>query len=257
MAEQSTMPESKIDFHNHVQVDDVCGERLLKLMDENGIERTMILGTPRIDNAGTLKAVKAHPNRFVGAVYADPREGQAALDEVNRYYDEGMRVVKLFPNLGYYPDDDAFGPLFELIAERGMAVLSHCGFLTPKMGISSAIYSYPCRFEKLIRTFPETPFILAHMGGMNGFLEAIMLATRTPNTYVDCSPGQGVWVWQNAGSQAATIPPERILWGVDCYDFDKWPPLQQTALAAAGMAAHFHRIYRENALEIWNRVGAI
>ena len=221
MSEEYALPAKRIDVHNHL-CEDPEGTKLVGLMDQSGIETTLIMGV-RTDlplessNENILQAVRRFPDRLVGGVFADPRE-PGAIEEVRRYHGEGFRVVKLFPNVGYYPDDDSLLPFFEKVAELGMAVLSHCGWLWSPGTISAAYYSHPGRFEKVIRRFPEMPFIMAHMGGIAGFLETVMLTTRTPNTYADVSPGQGILVIERGGPIVGAIPPEKLLFGADSYD---------------------------------------
>jgi predicted TIM-barrel fold metal-dependent hydrolase len=253
-------PERILDVHNHMRTgrdaDDVVA-----LMDEHRVERMLLLGTPGAPanrNDAVLRAVRRHPDRFAGGVFADPRDGEAAVEEVRRYHAEGFRVVKLFPNHGYYPDDDALRPFFDAVAELKMAVLSHCGWLSPKAGAAYAsYYSHPSHFEKLIRLHPETVFILAHMGGIAGFLETVMLTTRTPNTYVDCSPGQGLWVLESAGPLVASIPPERLMFGCDSFDYAGLLPRYVAALTGAGFADHLDAIFYANARGLLERIGAI
>jgi predicted TIM-barrel fold metal-dependent hydrolase len=170
---------------------------------------------------------------------------------------EGVRVVKLFPNFGYWPDDDAFCPFFDVVAELGMAVLSHCGWLVPHMGVTAAYYSYPGRFEKPIRRHPETIFIMAHMGGIVGFLETVMLTTRTPNTYVDCSPGQGLWVLEHASSMAAGIPADKLMWGADCYQGPQMLEQYCKALEGCGFGDDLDNIFYGNARGLLEKIGAI
>jgi predicted TIM-barrel fold metal-dependent hydrolase len=193
----------------------------------------------------------------VGGAYIDPREGAGAIDQVKHYHGEGIHLVKLFPNYGYFPDEGKFRPFFDAIAELGMGVLSHCGWLAPNLGVSAAYYSHPGRFEKVIRTYGDTIFIMAHMGGIAGFLETVMLTTRTPNTYTDCSPGQGVWVIENCGAMAASIPPDRMLWGMDCYYPQDWIEKQRAALEELGFAEHSEKIFYSNARGILEKIGAI
>ena len=260
MDDAPPLPERIIDIHNHLRSGWDAG-RVVALMDAHHVAMALILGTPgspASQNDAVLRAVGEYPDRLVGGAFADPREGRPAIDELRRYHAEGFRVVKLFPNHGYYPDDEAVRPFFDAVAELGMAVLSHCGWLSPKPGAEYAsYYSHPGRFEKLIRVYPETVFILAHMGGIAGFLEAVMLTTRTPNAYVDCSPGQGLWALEAAGPIVGTIPPEKLLWGADTYDYAGLIPRYRAALAGAGFAEHFEEIFHANALGLLEKIGAI
>jgi len=255
MPQQYALPQRIIDIHNHPSKQGDSSD-LVELMDAAGIETTLVMGTFQNPNEQVLRAVRAHPGRLVGGAFIDPRDDDA-VDQLARYCDQGLRVVKLFPNFGYYPDDDRFAPFFEKVAELGMAVLSHCGWLTPKAGVSVAYYSHPGRFEKLIRKYPDTPFILAHMGGIAGFLEAVMLTTRAPNAYVDCSPGQGAWVLSAAGTMAATIPPDKLMWGADSHDLQHWLEHYAQALGKVGFGPHFEKIFYGNARGILERIGAI
>jgi len=256
MASRFRMPRRIIDIHNHLGTGD-DGSKIVKLMDAAKVERTVILGLPRCPNERILAAVRKFPNRLVGGVYVDPRRGRKAVDEIRRFHTEGFRIVKLFPNYGYYPDDRSVRPFFKKVADLGMAVLSHCGWLTTKETEVASYYSHPGRFEKLIRTFPDTVFILAHMGGIAGFLESVMFTTRTPNTYVDCSPGQGLWVLRSGGTLAESIPPEKLVWGADSYDLPYLLKAYRAALVKRGYGVHLSKIFYANARGILERIGAI
>jgi len=257
MPDELTLPPKLIDIHNHVAADDADAARLLGIMDAANVATTLVMGTSGASNERMLRAVAKHPDRLVGGAYIDPRQGAAAIEQVRHYRAEGICLVKLFPNYGYYPDDDAYRGVFDVIAELGMGVLSHCGWLAPHMGVTAAYYSHPGRFEKVIRSYPETPFIMAHMGGIAGFLESVMLTTRTPNTYVDCSPGQGVWVLECTGHIAASIPPAKLMWGADCYDYTDMLARQRKALAERGFAPHAEAIFYSNARGVLEKIGAL
>jgi predicted TIM-barrel fold metal-dependent hydrolase len=250
------LPDRIIDVHNHL--DPACDpSEFIGSMDGAGIEITLIMGTPLRGNEHVLHAVRKHPDRLVGGVYADPRQIVKAIDTIKHYHAEGIRVVKLFPNFGYYPDDDAVRPFFDIVAELGMAVLSHCGWLWPKAGVTAAYYSHPGRFEKVVRTYPQTIFIMAHMGGIAGFLETAMLTTRTPNTYVDCSPGQGTWVMQHAGSMVAGIPPQKLLWGSDMQPLTNCIERDRKLLENIGFGPHLEEIFHSNARGILEKIEAL
>ena len=255
---QDSLPARYIDIHNHVHENEAGGDKLIEKMDAGNVEWALVMGFTREgSNEWALGAVKKHPTRLVGGVCVDPRNGDKALDTVRRYYDEGFRVVKLFPNLGYFPDDEAIRPFFDRVAEMKMAVLSHCGFLAPSAGVCAAYYAQPGRFEKLLRTYKEMPFIFAHMGGIDGFIQMIMLTTRLPNAYTDCSPGQGTWVLDFAGQMAASIPPHKLMWGVDGSGHVEQQRHDRQAIVKIGLGAHLDKIFYSNAKELLTRIGAI
>src|SRR5437763_864953 len=115
----------RIDFHRHLFQRDGEEESLLRYMDTNGIDRTIMaplpacltfMGCPLTDNPGVLQLVKKHPDRLTGAIYLDLRDPKA-IDTLDRYHDHGFRLVKLWPPVGYYPDDPAYYPVYEHIAK--------------------------------------------------------------------------------------------------------------------------------------------
>jgi len=188
---------------------------IIEFMDRYGVEKIAALGSPSEaeTNERILRLRGIAPDRVIGGPYIDPREPDAREQLVD-FHAAGCRLVKLFPNLGYYPDDERFLPFFEEAAALGLGFLSHCGWLG-STAISSTKYARPGRFEKVFRRFPETLFIMAHMGGIDGFLEGIMYTARTPNVYLDTTPGQSYWVFENAGSLVRGMPRERLLLGSD------------------------------------------
>ena len=264
MSDSINLPEKVIDCHNHlrpVSSDPNLNpwptvDELIDAQDAAGVSMTLVLGLPGWSNDCLVSAVQKYPDRFVGGPYLDPREPDA-VDQVANYHSEGMKVIKLFPNFGYYPDDDQFLGFFERIAELNMGVLSHCGWLAPRAGVTAAYYSHPGRFEKLVRRFTDLPFIFAHMGGIAGFLEGIMLATRTPNAYLDTGPGQGTWVIRHAGEMVKSVPPEKLLWGADSQDVADQRDTAANALDAIGMGEHFEKIFYSNARGLFEKIGAV
>ncbi len=258
------LPKKLFDAHNHVWGDD-DGSKLVARMDELNIETTLVMGTPtqfQMRNESMARAVKRFRGRLIGGAYYDPRKGKKAVDELKRYAGEGLKIVKLFPNLGWMPDDPKFGRFFDAVADLGMGVLSHNGWL----GGSSAdmvrepwatYYATPGKFEKVVRMHPETPFIMAHMGGIPGVLESVMLTTRTPNLYVDCSPGQGLWAIEKCGAVAGSVPPEKMLWGADCRPTKEFLERYRKALVAIGYGEHLDKIFYSNARGIFEKLGMV
>jgi len=118
-----------------------------------------------------------------GLVWANPRRDDMAL-ETERLLDapgSKFRGVKLHPLLdGYHPDDPAVHPIVELLIERGLPALIHCGH---------PIFTLPWSIEELVRRYPEARIILGHMGHGNIIYinAAIDVAERNPNVYLETS----------------------------------------------------------------------
>lgn len=227
-----------IDFHYHLAAEPNALEELLSDMDRSGVERTVLMGGPpdgyweyrRCGFAGNdrvLQAVKAHPDRLVGNVYIDPRQA-GALETLERHLDQGFRAVKLFPPVGFYPDDERLLPLYDRIAGAGLPVLVHSGQTNirilsedPKVRrATDSRYGHPMNLDRLSRLYPEIPFVLAHCGYPH-LIEAWSVAHANANVYLDIS-GSGPWtdgipLVYNALGGRNWIPIDfaRVVWGSD------------------------------------------
>jgi len=264
VAKAVKLPKRIIDVHNHLWGDD-DGSRMVARMDELSIEKCVVMGSPsrfKFGNDAVLKGCRKFPKRLIGGAYYDPRRGKKALAELKRWSGEGLRIVKLFPNLGWFPDDPKYGAFFDKVAELKMGVLSHNGWLGGSgAGMNqepwATYYATPGRFEKVVRTQPDTVFIMAHFGGISGVLESVMLTTRTPNLYVDCSPGQGLWAVEHCGAIAGSVPPEKLMWGADCTPDKKFLERYRKALVKLGYGPHLDKIFYSNAKTVLEKIGAL
>jgi predicted TIM-barrel fold metal-dependent hydrolase len=228
----------KIDFHYHYADTETFIDDLLKDMDASGVEITNLMGGPEeafweykncrfAVNEKVLAAVKAHPDRLVGNVYLDPRLPDA-IETFERYHGEGFRCVKMFPPVGFMPDDERNFPLYERIEAAGVPLLFHAGqtnikVISPEPGVRKATnskYSYPLNFDMIARLFPRMPIVLAHMGYPH-YIESWSVAHANSNIYLDIS-GSGPWtegipIVFNALGGHAFIPLDfqRVIWGSD------------------------------------------
>ncbi len=248
-----------IDFHQHFLTnrEDYLKE-LIKSMDENNIEKCVMHACPTTiwswvgDNQQVLNCVEEYPDRIVGSVYVDPRDA-CAQETIEEYYSKGFGCVKMFPNVGFYPDDPALHPVFELISDLKLPVLFHSGTVSisdskRNLGLNSK-YGQPIYLEGLSRVFPKTPFILAHMGHP-WFIEAWFLAKGFPNIYVDTSGG----AWRGMELAKLFLPSksidfEKMVWGSDCsvdFQIKTWRDL----LKSLGVEEKMDKIFYETSKKI-------
>ncbi len=76
-------------------------------------------GRPRVPNETVAAACRAYPDVFTGLGSVDPHKGEAAVAEVARIAELGLRGVKFHPSLqAFAPDDPAWWPVFAA-CERG------------------------------------------------------------------------------------------------------------------------------------------
>jgi hypothetical protein len=198
-----------IDAHSHIGEFPMFGvgtdaRGLVAGMREHDIDTGLVFHP---DNALVRTEIVANPGLY-GLVWANPRDPNAAA-ETRRLLDEPgsrFRGVKLHPLLdGYHPDDPAVHPIVELLIERELPALIHCGH---------PIFTLPWSIEELARRYPEARLILGHMGHgniiyING---AIDVAERNPNVYLETS---GMPMHSKIKEAVDRVGPDRVLFGSD------------------------------------------
>jgi predicted TIM-barrel fold metal-dependent hydrolase len=122
----------------------------------------------------------------------DPHKGKAGIREAKRYIEQGVKGFKFHPNTQeFWPNDRAFYPLYEVIAEAGLIALFHSG----QTGIGAGMpggggirlkYSNPMAVDDVAADFPDMDIILAHPS-FPWQEEALAVATHKPNVYIDLS----------------------------------------------------------------------
>src|SRR5690242_17775243 len=159
---------------------------------------------PRVPNELVAQAVSDHPRAFVGFGSVDPLKGEAAVEELDRIAELGLKGVKLHPSLqAFAPDDERFFPLYEKCEELGLSLLFHTG--TSGIGAGQPggqgirlDYARPIRLDAAAAAFPRLNVIAAHFG-YPWHAELLAMALHKTNIYIDIS-----------GWAPRYIPPEVI-----------------------------------------------
>lgn len=130
----------------------------------------------------------AHPDLVIPFAAVDPRRDDAVETAVRLIEEEGFRGVKLYPPLGYRPDDPALLPLYAYCEANGVPVMSHCsrggahyrGRPTARMladpraeaqlsdlrGAALAAHlADPDNYVPVLEAYPRLRLCLAHFGG--------------------------------------------------------------------------------------------
>lgn len=139
------------------------------------------------NNGSVLEFCQAYPDFFYGFWGVDPHRGMAAVRDVEKVVKEyGMRGIATDPYLAHIPPSEArYYPIYAKCCELGVPV-----FITtaPPPAVQGALIDYtdPRDVDKVARDFPELTIIMSH-GGYPYVQEAIFVAQRNPNVYMDCS----------------------------------------------------------------------
>lgn len=143
-------------------------ERLLALMDREGVSRAVIVQNPTIGtiNEEVASAAAKHPERLTGAVQVDPLSADAP--ELLRRFGSGrrLRAIKLEMSqswgwTGVYPSlrlsDRALAPVWRTVEELGMNVIIDPG---PPGNPGYQVEE----IEELSARFPHVQFLIEHLG---------------------------------------------------------------------------------------------
>ena len=180
------------------------------------------MGRARISNDEVLEAAAANPDVLIPFASIDPHKGKLGVREARRLIEEhaGLRGFKFHPNTqAFWPNDRAFYPLYEAIAEAGRIALFHTG----QTGIGAGMpggggvrlkYSNPMAVDDVAADFPELDIILAHPS-FPWQEEALAVATHKPNVYIDLSGWSPKYFPEILVRYVNTLLREKMLFGSD------------------------------------------
>src|SRR5215471_3388651 len=112
---------------HHVEDGDPV-DMTLREMDRWGVEKGLIGVGPGSDSE---RALKDHPDRFIGGISTDPNRGMDAVRDIRKAYETwGIRAVDIFP-AGTFPqvpiNDKKMYPIYATCVELGIPVFVCAG----------------------------------------------------------------------------------------------------------------------------------
>ncbi len=137
-------------------------------------------------NLWSCAVAKENPS-LVPLVGVDILQTPAGMEaEIEGAMKQGAKGLKLHPVVNHFsPDDRRMWPAYARAMEAGLPILFHSG-QAEVAGFAASEHGRPSLFEPLLRSFPNLPVILAHMG--KGYLEeSIALAQKYGRVYFDIS----------------------------------------------------------------------
>lgn len=166
----------------------------------------------RAGNDAVLATMKRHPKRVFGYCFVQPGNGAAALEEIDRCYDQGMIGVKLYNQFRY--SDPVVFPIAEKCIERRILFIGHSAFLTdPRTLASQPRTSHSLDYCALSKRYPELMLILGHVNGGGDWEWAIKGLRECPNVFVDTSGS--VLEDDTIGRCVRELGHQRMLFGTD------------------------------------------
>jgi predicted TIM-barrel fold metal-dependent hydrolase len=237
-----------IDSHTHADEAHAFGwidppEAILTLMNEARIDRAVIMTYVDAQDEAPLDyiahAIARYPDRLVGYARLHPaaENAQTLLEKAVRDY--GFKGLKLHPvSTLVHPADTATHQLMRKAAELSVPVLFHCG---------DEPFTTPLELEYAAAAVPEATIIFGHMGGYFHTEEAIVVAQRRHNVYLETSAMPRPAMIRQA---IDILGAERVLFASDGPGCN--PRLEVYKVERAGLTeAEKRLIFAENILRLW------
>ena len=234
-----------VDAHVHVTGRIFEGEPprgvtdLLETMDRAGIDVSLVMSLSPEDSSSALAAGRAGRERlksFLIPVLGSETEAQVAEAAL------GQQIA----GLGEFYVRCGSAQLPEVYLKTALAAACTHG-LPVMLHTGDFSYTAPALMERMIRQNPEVTFILGHMGSLAFVLDAIEVAGRHRNVYLETSGMPSSAMLRRAVTECG---PQRLLFGSD-YPF--WhPEVERARIESAGLDAGVVRmVLGENAAQLF------
>jgi predicted TIM-barrel fold metal-dependent hydrolase len=184
--------------------------RLDALFEDQGVDAALLFCeySPKATGMQTfddlLPIVEHNPRRFRPVANVNPHLHFPIADELTRQLDLGAAALKLHPvHGGFRCDDRALYPAYQVLVERGVPLVVHCGTSTFPGSMNEL--ADPAILLPVLRDFPTLNVVLAH-GGRGWWYDAAAFLALTYDT---------VWI------ELSGLPPKRLPQYYARYDLER------------------------------------
>ncbi len=166
--------------------------RLDALFEEQGVDTALLFceyspkatGMQRFDDL--LPMVERNPHRFRPVANVNPHLHFPIAEELNRQLDLGAAALKLHPvHGGFRCDDRMLYPAYQVLAERNVPLIVHCGTSTFPGSMNEL--ADPELLLPVVRDFPTLDVVLAHGGRGWWYDAAAFMALTFPTVWIELS----------------------------------------------------------------------
>ena len=200
-------------------------DELIASMDEEGIDISVVLNigwtTHELcveTNDYILESVARYPQRLIGFCTVQPRSLEAALTEIERCAQGGIRGIgEMRPDMQLLDlrDETVMVPFIEAMTRHNLILLTHAsepvGHEYPGKGAITPDILYP-----LITNFPDLTVVCAHWGGGLPFYALMPEVKRAmDNVFFDTAASPFLYSPQIYNQVIQLVGAERILFGSD------------------------------------------
>ena len=160
------------------------------MMDQAGVDKMLISaweapGRSMISNDDVAGFVKDAPDRLVGVGSVDISKPMKAVEEIHRCVEDlGFKAIRVLPWLwSEPPTHPRFYPVYVACAKLNVPFCTQIGHTGPLM---PSEVGRPIYLDQVALDFPELVIVGGHIG-YPWTEEAIAVATKHPNVYIDTS----------------------------------------------------------------------
>lgn len=159
-------------------------EDMMRSMDAAGVDMAVGCSLGQmVDNSFIAETMRKYPKRIIGFGQVNPR-ALDAVEAINQCAKElGLKGLKLHPTMhGYhFADHGLLDPIFDAADKNKLVIL---------VNALDDPFCAPLSIEEISKNFPKVPVLIAHMGTIWNVNEAILVAKRNPNIYLETSGSQ-------------------------------------------------------------------
>ena len=200
-------------------------DELIASMDKAGVDISVIVNigwtTHELcveTNDYILESVARYPQRLIGFCTVQPHSYEAAITEIERCAQEGIRGVgEIRPDIQLFDlrDEEVIAPLIKVIRKHKLILLTHAsepvGHNYPGKGTITPDMLYP-----FITSYPDLTIVCAHWGGGLPFY-ALMPEVKQAmnNVFFDTAASPLLYSPQIYNQVIQLVGAERILFGSD------------------------------------------
>lgn len=164
------------------------------------------------NNDSVVEFVSKYPEKFIGFVGLDPHKGMKAIEELKVSVSElGLKGAAVDPYLAQiYANDAKYYPIYSKCCELEIPIVFTTG---PATLVPNAIIDHvaPRYIDFVAKDFPELKIVISH-GGYPWVNEAIIVAERHRNVYIDLSEYEFSPMSEAYIQAANTMIPDKILY---------------------------------------------
>jgi len=175
----------------------------------------------KISNADTAGWVRKYPDTFIGYGSVDPWKGKAAVDEVKRCADLGLRGMKFQQAIqAFNPTNSRFFPIYEACNRLNLPVIFHGGTTaisagSPGGGGLMLEYCKPIPYiDEIAARYPELRIIIAHPA-WPWHDDQLAVMRHKGNVYMDLSGWAPKYFPESIIQNVNTLVQDKVFFGSD------------------------------------------